>query len=182
MDAMLIDGDRAHFEVTFNHDEHAEREGGERACMTCHHMNSRLKTSTPCSECHRDVYLETYIFNHQNHVTKFGGDEGCETCHKRSTPPAAKVLALENEPLENEALCDRCHADNRARETFVELSKTTRVNYAVSYKDAMHNLCIRCHESRRAEVNKPNLAICTTCHPPLPGERMSPAVDIVLEE
>lgn len=170
-DAMIIDGDRARFAVTFNHDEHAEREGGEGSCTTCHHMNSRLKTSTPCVECHRDVYMETDIFDHELHVAKRVGDHGCESCHERGEPPS----------LGSSKSCGDCHSDLRAERTSVKLSPTTRENIAVSYKDAMHGLCIDCHLSRAAEVGRPNLAICTTCHPPIPGEQMSPAVDIVLE-
>ena len=35
-------------------------------------------------------------------------------------------------------------------------------------------------EARAAELRQPMLAVCTTCHPALPGETRSPAMDIVL--
>jgi cytochrome c553 len=35
---------------------------------------------------------------------------------------------------------------------------------APSYEDAMHGLCIKCHEAEAQKLNKPLLPSCVTCH------------------
>jgi hypothetical protein len=43
---------------TFDHDLHADRMGGNDACILCHRDPAEVKsreTATPCLECHRDM-------------------------------------------------------------------------------------------------------------------------------
>ncbi len=44
--------------VRFPHAAHIERIGKDQ-CGVCHHANKPGDTATPCSECHRDLYLPT---------------------------------------------------------------------------------------------------------------------------
>ena len=47
----------------------------------------------------------------------------------------------------------------------VEREGETAFNpFASSYKDAMHGRCLNCHEQKAVELDKPELALCSTCH------------------
>jgi len=151
---LLIDGDRAGMIVSFNHDEHVEREGGDESCASCHHMNAPLDQATPCAQCHRDMYLETNIFEHDLHVEHLGGNQACIRCHEAGQPHSAGASNT----------CNDCHEGMREAETGVEISEGTRENYAVGYREAMHGLCIHCHEERAPTVDREDLHRCATCH------------------
>jgi len=51
-----------------------------------------------------------------------------------------------------------------------EEGQTTFSMLAPSYKDAMHGRCLNCHEEQAQEQNKPELALCSTCHTYYPNE------------
>jgi hypothetical protein len=42
--------------------------------------------------------------------------------------------------------------------------ETTFNMLAPSYKDAMHGRCLGCHEEQAFEQDRPELALCSTCH------------------
>lgn len=155
-DTLIIDGDRQGLLSSFQHAEHVERQGGENSCSTCHHMNNPLDQATPCSECHRDMYLDTNIFDHTQHVEDMGGNEACSRCH--SSPSGH----TDGDQVE----CESCHEGMRVPDdqTRVVVSAQTQENMAVGYQDAMHGLCNDCHEDQAAELNKPEMTECAFCH------------------
>jgi len=145
---MLIDGNLSGESVRFDHDEHVEEAGGKEGCVKCHHMSLPKAYASSCAQCHDDMYLQTSIFDHERHQDEFGGNDGCIECHPHNKDP------------ENAASCVECHS-----EMWPEAAEGEKVNYqAMSYKDAMHENCISCHEEKAIEQSKPELPLCTTCH------------------
>lgn len=142
-----MDGDGKGRFVMFNHENHKKLAGGEKKCSTCHHANKPSEKTTPCHECHADMYIESDIFKHEMHQKKLGGNESCGECHQPGVPKTQM-----NTP------CFKCHKDMFAKDP-----QAVRVT-APSYKDAMHNMCIPCHKKNAAEYNKVNLGVCSTCH------------------
>lgn len=159
--ALFINGNRSDMAVLFDHDTHKKNNGGDESCTLCHHINKPFDMYTPCAECHRDMYMETYIFQHTFHQERLGENTGCIKCHTDLSLP--KTLATTTE-------CETCHGQWRAENAIVTLSEETRKNYATGYVDAMHGLCIQCHESKKESVGKPELPQCTTCHRVLPQD------------
>ncbi len=152
---MLIDGNLSGESVHFNHDRHVKDAGGKDGCVKCHHMSLPKAYASRCSQCHSDMYLQTSIFDHQRHQDEFGGNNGCIECHPQDKAP------------ENAKTCQECHAD-----MWPEAAEGERVNFhAMSYKRAMHENCISCHEEKAVEKNRPDLPLCTTCHTHKPGTR-----------
>ena len=60
---MILDANRDGDVVLFDHDNHAERLGGDRSCETCHHLTKPLDENTSCFECHQDKE-GTFVFEH----------------------------------------------------------------------------------------------------------------------
>lgn len=158
-DALLIDGNRADMVVLFDHEMHKEKNGDDESCILCHHLRKPLDKYTPCADCHKDMQLETYIFDHTFHQTKLEGNDGCIKCH---TNPMLPKIA------ENITECKSCHTDMRIEGTVITISAATQENYAPGYIDAMHGLCITCHQQKKVELNNPRHDECATCHRELP--------------
>ena len=62
--------------------------------------------------------------------------------------------------------CSECHANEIAGRAFIE-TPPARWGEAVGYMDAMHSLCVECHEREALtspEERPENLNRCTTCH------------------
>jgi hypothetical protein len=154
---LMIDGNRDGRLVLFDHKDHERRLGGTDSCGQCHHLNMPLDEQTSCSECHRDMYEPTPTFDHAEHVRQTGGNSGCVKCH--DDPAAAKTA-------ETSAACMDCHADMVAANARID-PPADRFNDAVGYMDAMHKLCIKCHEeqvSAEPGTYPPELADCRACH------------------
>jgi len=154
---LLLDGNRDGDVVLFDHDDHAERLGGERSCETCHHLTKPLDENSSCSECHRDMYDPVSTFDHGIHVDRLGGNQGCVECHTGETSVKSYETITE---------CSDCHRNDIAQRAFVE-APPARWGEAVGYMDAMHGLCVECHEreARLAPDQRPeNLDRCMTCH------------------
>ncbi|MGD2153085.1 MAG: Ni/Fe-hydrogenase cytochrome b subunit [Gemmatimonadales bacterium] len=154
---LMIDGDRDGTLVLFDHDDHAERLGGDDSCETCHHLSKPLDQYSSCFECHRDMYEERSVFDHEIHVAQLGGTDGCVECHSAGTTVKSYDTITE---------CGECHQREIASRSFVE-APAERWEEALGYTDAMHNLCVACHE--REALTKPDqvpetLNRCTTCH------------------
>jgi Ni/Fe-hydrogenase subunit HybB-like protein len=154
---LLLDGNRDGRYVLFDHEQHEIREGGDAGCTHCHHMNKPLDLSTGCYMCHRDMYLPVDIFDHEFHVEKTGGNSHCVDCHANNILPRSK---------ENSKQCRTCHeamvaADSRVKATLPRINSK-----AVGYMDAVHGLCIKCHEEIQSSLTPPNehLSRCTNCH------------------
>ena len=154
---LLLDGNRDGDVVLFDHDDHAERLGGDRSCETCHHLTKPLDRNTSCAECHRDMYEPMSVFDHAVHVERLGGNRGCVDCHTGETTVKSYETITE---------CSDCHRNEVAQRAFVE-APPPRWGEAVGYMDAMHGLCVECHEreARMAPDQRPEgLDRCMTCH------------------
>ena len=103
-DTYLIDGNRMDMAVIFDHKKHEKDNGGDNSCVLCHHMNKPLNKYTSCSDCHKDMYLQTNIFKHDFHIKKLNGNEGCAKCHTNQNKPKT---------LEYSTDCTKCHINMR---------------------------------------------------------------------
>jgi len=161
---LVIDGNRDGNLVLFDHEGHAERlaPGGEwgkgkDSCALCHHLSMPLDQNSSCFECHRDMYERTNLFNHAYHVRNLEGNAGCGNCHVGRG--GAKTM-------ETAAACTECHADLAAPESVVD-APGERWREAASYRDALHGLCIACHEEmarEKPEAFPARLSRCEGCH------------------
>jgi len=150
---LKIDGNDDGFFVNFKHKFHEEINGEKESCIKCHHMNVPEDQNTTCNVCHQDMFLTTNIFDHSLHQTELGNNQSCIQCHAENTPKSITTVKT----------CQDCHTDSLS--IYVKNSPIKSDSYiAVSYVDAMHNLCITCHQQKKIELEKPNLALCTTCH------------------
>jgi len=150
-ETLIIDGDNSGYAVRFPHQEHQDRLtgelGGANACLTCHHLDKPEDEATACSECHTEYYQAQSIFDHARHQQVLGGNESCTECH------AAEHVRLSSE------ICQNCH------ETMAPQKGNLKFNsFAPSYADAMHGTCLECHEQEAVKQEKPELALCSTCH------------------
>ena len=141
--------------VYFDHKRHQDEAGKEKSCGTCHHLHLAGDVGTPCSECHRRLFVPTNVFDHDRHVERAGGRESCAKCHGPGEPQSLTVVKS----------CQDCHQKDMmaAGNTVVTAFKNPS---AASYKDAMHKMCIPCHVTKAADpkVNLPNLGRCGACH------------------
>jgi hypothetical protein len=166
---LLIDGDRDGDLVIFDHEAHVDREKGhlnamdeEETCSRCHHMNVPQDEATSCSICHADMGKPTDIFDHDKHAQAAGGNAGCASCHEDLSVPKRRETAKG---------CFECH-DGLVAEGAVFGPEGDDVLPAVGYVDAMHTMCVECHQERvemgkvlDEEGNpKEDLAWCATCH------------------
>jgi len=156
-ETLHIDGNRSGYVVNFPHLDHQERlvdeNTGESNCQQCHHLDLPEDESSACWKCHADYHQPSSIFNHSLHQQALGGNESCLECH---TQERVKLTA---------AICQDCH------ETMMPAEGQTAFSMlAPSYKDAMHGRCLNCHEQQALEQNKPELALCSTCHTYYPNE------------
>jgi hypothetical protein len=154
---LLIDGNHRSDSVLFNHVAHVERAGGEQACAVCHHLNMPLDRSSSCSACHRDMYEQTSVFRHDQHVAAFDGNRGCTQCHADSTEAKTYLTAK---------ACTECHEQPQASDSVIPEAHP-RWLPATGYMNALHDLCIKCHEKKVKEAPaqySPTLARCDTCH------------------
>lgn len=149
-DVLYLDADLTGYGVTFYHQREIDRNGGEKSCVLCHHMNMPRDTNSGCYECHSDMYLPTDSFRHDWHASPSGANLACVQCHASGqTRSAANVIN-----------CDVCHKDLVPRGSTI-LIKTY---VAPSYVDSMHELCIGCHAKVAAQEGKPDVARCAECH------------------
>ena len=155
----LIDGDRKDMAVVFDHSKHKNDNGADKSCVLCHHMTKPLNKFASCADCHKDMYLDTDIFAHNLHQEMLNGKNGCSKCHTNPYKPKTREFTLP---------CNECHKQMRVDGTIIKISAETRENMAPGYKNAMHGLCISCHQKKSIELNKPKLKECSTCHKDLP--------------
>jgi len=154
---LMMDANRDGDVVLFDHDDHAERLGGDGSCETCHHLTKPLDENTSCFECHQDMYEPRSVFDHDVHTARLGGDEGCVQCHSDGAVVKSYETVTE---------CSECHSNEVASRAFIE-RPAARWGDAVGYMDAMHSLCVECHEREAltpASQAPENLNQCRTCH------------------
>jgi hypothetical protein len=166
--------------VLFDHDRHIREQGKDESCAKCHHLLKPLDEATSCAECHRDMFLKTMIFDHEAHQQRQGGNKGCEKCHPQNAPKSAKTVKV----------CAECHTtmEVKGARISIQTKGPDRLKYAGGYADAMHGLCVNCHDEKAKEyiskrkagkprlserglplteaewISKERLHFCPTCH------------------
>ena len=157
MSLLAIDGNRDGKLVLFDHAGHVERTGGDTSCAVCHHLDIPLDRNSSCYECHRDMYEPTSLFNHASHVRKLDGNNGCSQCHDNN----ASV-----KDYQTAAACTECHKSKSVPQPIIEVPNE-RWRDAPGYTDAMHGLCITCHQRKVAQSPQRYPAVlerCDNCH------------------
>ncbi len=154
---LAINGNRDATLVLFNHAGHVDRQGGDESCRTCHHLDLPYDRNSSCFECHRDMYEPTALFDHSFHVQALEGNDGCTECHSDGS---------EVKSYETATACVECHRNPEGSGLILELPGS-RWGDAVGYMDAMHGLCVTCHERNARE--EPGrfadlLDRCDACH------------------
>jgi hypothetical protein len=154
---LAIDGNRDGTIVLFDHDGHTERFGADSSCSQCHHLSVPFDRHTPCFVCHQDMYEPTSLFDHASHVRSVVPSDGCVECH--SPEDAVKTY-------ETATACAECHALQVVSESVVAAPEERWAD-AAGYMDAMHGLCITCHEQSLQEAPdrySSDLDQCAYCH------------------
>lgn len=159
---LRIDGNRSSLSARFNHLAHQEHLGNQSSCVLCHHISLPGDKATPCSRCHQSMENSTVIFNHEYHTVAVSRREkltglhpenrSCNYCHDANSTKTASSAKS----------CVECHADDMS----MNKQLVSNVSYAsaVSYREAMHQTCIPCHQEKQLELNRPTLGECATCH------------------
>ena len=169
---LMMDGNRDGRLVLFPHHYHIEQLAEGRniqrreTCATCHHLNMPFDKNTSCSECHRDMYVSSDIFDHALHVNKLEGNDGCAKCHPDPTEAKTRDTAVG---------CVECHAEMMVANSMVDPAKDGIEGFAAGYMDAMHKLCITCHERKVKKdpgLYGPHFADCATCHRDIDGAQL----------
>jgi hypothetical protein len=161
-DTLRINGDQAGVWTDFPHADHQSRLGGEDSCRTCHHLSLPGDRNTPCSRCHTGLLQPALIFDHERHwgavarskelTGAHPSNRSCAECHRVGEPKTASSARP----------CLECHrTDTRWADEYDESADLAR---AVSYLEAMHGRCIKCHEEEGRKENRRELADCMTCH------------------
>jgi Ni/Fe-hydrogenase subunit HybB-like protein len=167
---LILDGNRNGLLVAFPHQFHREKLGGDASCALCHHEAMPFDQNTPCYNCHRDMYLATDLFSHSSHISKLGENQSCGKCHLHSESPKTRETAK---------ACRDCHL-YMVQDGSIIAPKEKSIGSAAGYMEAMHGLCITCHEQKLAEAPQDYpkaFADCATCHRDIDGShflRMSP--------
>ena len=140
--------------VYFDHKPHQDEVKKEESCGLCHHLHKAGDVGTPCSECHRSMYIPTNTFDHNAHVAAVKGNPSCVKCHGEKTPMA----------LNGTKTCQDCHREDMMAAN--PIVKKFDSQWAGSYKDAMHKMCLPCHVKKASDpaVNRPDLGRCGACH------------------
>ncbi len=160
---LRIDGNRDGFFVEFNHAVHVAVNGEDASCKFCHHMHVPRDEHTGCHLCHSDMYQARSIFSHEEHVDYLGGNDSCTECHPSGSDRSRETAKA----------CEACHVDELDMMVPDAAIKTEGDDMAVSYTDAMHGLCVGCHEQVADQINKPHHGVCSTCHKPIQGQDVS---------
>ncbi len=168
---LIIDGNRNGRLVAFPHEFHCDKLGGKESCIQCHHKDLPLDRNTACYRCHRDMYLAADTFNHSTHIAHLDGNAGCLRCHEDAGKAKTRKTAK---------ACGSCHEDAVSEKSIIQRKQTDAEGEAAGYMDAMHGLCITCHERKLAEEPqrfRQGFADCANCHRDVDGtdlRRLSP--------
>lgn len=149
-DTLWVDGNLDGYGVAFRHTWHQGNLGAKESCVLCHHMNLPEDKNSACSSCHYDQYLPADAFRHDWHSSPDGAKLGCAECHPRGREKGA----------EGAKQCAECHPNLVPAGAKIEVKQYQ----APSYTNAMHGLCVACHQAKAEEVERPDLARCATCH------------------
>jgi cytochrome c553 len=103
------------------------------------------------------MYESSSVFDHDLHAQRLGGSDGCTQCHSEGSEVKSYETVTE---------CSECHENEIAHRAFIE-APPDRWGEAVGYMDAMHSLCVECHEREALTApaqNPDGLNQCRTCH------------------
>jgi hypothetical protein len=176
VDLMVIDGNRDGRLVLFPHEHHVAKLGEKRSCEMCHHQSLPYSRNSGCSQCHRDMYAETDTFVHSSHVAELGGNAGCTRCH--DDPARIKSRDATTSCLD-------CHTGMVAAASRIQAPEKGMTGYATGYMDAMHGLCMECHEEKVEKepvTYGAEFARCTSCHRDADGSRLRQMAPYVIKE
>jgi len=156
-DVMIIDGNRNDKGVRFDHKMHLDVVDSKDKCAYCHHMVKPGAHATGCSQCHSDEHLPVSIFNHRLHQEALAKGPGCLTCHEDTSRP---------KDLEHSRPCLDCHRTMIPEGAAFQPPSAPNIGLAVGYMDAMHGLCLKCHQEQDGghAGDAPVLSRCNTCH------------------
>jgi Ni/Fe-hydrogenase subunit HybB-like protein len=166
VELMVMDGNGDGRLVVFPHDGHVAKLGDQRSCDICHHQNLPYSRHSACSNCHRDMYIDTDIFGHASHVARLDGNAGCARCHSDDSLIKSRDTTTP---------CLDCHAAMVATESRIPSPEPRMTGYATGYMDALHGLCVGCHEeTAEKEPAKYSAAFsgCTNCHRDTDGSEL----------
>ncbi|MGD8453989.1 MAG: Ni/Fe-hydrogenase cytochrome b subunit [Phycisphaerae bacterium] len=155
---VMIDGNRNWRFVAFTHDDHVAALGQRESCRLCHHQNMTFDQNTACHQCHRDMYETTDTFDHTLHARKLGGNAACAVCHQTDTRRKSR---------ETSRACWECHGDMVVEGSVVPTTEAGLTGFAPGYMEAMHGLCITCHEQmahEQPDVYGVEFWRCDFCH------------------
>ncbi len=154
---LVIDGNRDWRFVPFAHDDHITTLGGRESCRLCHHQNLAFDQNSSCYHCHRDMYEVSDTFDHALHIRKLSGNASCTVCHPHDVARKSRETSL---------ACWQCHGDMVVPGSIVPTTERKLVGLAPGYVDAMHGLCIRCHEQLASIQPEKYEAFdrCDVCH------------------
>ncbi len=153
---LVIDGNRDGRQVVFPHDLHETALGGKASCAACHHASLPFSRQSACAACHRDMYSPTDTFDHRSHVVQLGGGAGCARCHPDAGVAKTRATATP---------CRTCHQAMQVTDSRVRPEREDGI--AAGYLEAMHGLCIDCHEEQmklEPALHRPDFAKCRNCH------------------
>lgn len=154
----VIDGNRNWRFVPFTHDDHADALGGRESCRLCHHQNLTFDQNTACYHCHRDMYEVTDTFDHTLHAVKLGNNRSCAVCHANDQNRKSRDTSL---------ACWQCHGDMVVAGSMIPTTEAGLTGYAPGYMEAMHGLCINCHDrlsEEQPEKYGDAFGRCDVCH------------------
>ncbi|MCX7014629.1 MAG: hypothetical protein NTW86_19105, partial [Candidatus Sumerlaeota bacterium] len=156
----VLDGNRDGRLVLFSHEGHIKELTGDQSCVVCHHENLPFDENTACGECHRDMYEPTDIFDHETHVEKLHGADSCLECHADAKGAKTRATA---------APCETCHGGMLVDGSFLAKPANGMTGMAPGYKEAMHGLCIGCHDREAQKRNNEAFSRCDECHRDVSG-------------
>jgi hypothetical protein len=122
------------------------------------------------------MYIETDIFDHGAHVAKLNGNDGCGRCHKDPSRIKSRDTTRS---------CLDCHSAMVATESRIKPPKEGMTGYAAGYMDAMHGLCIGCHEEKvktEPATYAKEFSTCTHCHRDTDGSELRQVAPYVTKE
>ena len=112
------------------------------------------------------MYSKTDIFVHASHVDKLDGNDGCVRCHTDSSRIKSRETAT---------VCLDCHRGMVTADSMIKPPEEGMTGYATGYTDAMHGLCIGCHEEKvktEPATYSTYFSQCANCHRDADGSRL----------
>lgn len=151
--------------VVFSHSSHGENL--QIACDTCHHADeSPSEHVRKCGDCHGRVFDASFI---ASHAGSFSDDE-CSVCHHTAFGIKEwghrehfDEIGLDcdfcHHEAEDEASCQKC-SECHVPQAMASSDASGHKSAIPVLKEAVHAVCIECHEDFFAEGSK----ACMKCH------------------